>query len=117
MKKRRIITILPFKMEFALNGYASGLVMKRDLTFREANHIAKHILGIETDLTWIDFTDDKEELKELRQKLVEDISNLIKGNVGFDYISDEWCNGDALEDLIIAIFFNMLNYLSTNKIV
>ena len=117
MNKRKIIKLPPFKMQYAHNGYASGLVMKRKITFREANHIAKNILGISTDLTWNDWADDKEELKEMRNELVSDITKLINGDIGFDHISDEWACGEALEYLNVAIFFDMLLYLTNKGIV
>lgn len=117
MKKVKTIKLLPFKMDYWQNGYAKGLLMKRKITFQEANHIAQNILGISTELTWDDLTDDKEELKERKDELVSDITKLINGDIGFDYISEEWACGDALDDLNIAIFFDMLLYLNKKSIV
>lgn len=111
MEKNKKINMRPFKLHYACNGYADGLILKRALTFREANYIASEILGISTDLTWNDFADDKEELAERRKQLIEDISKLIEGEIGYDHISDEWACGEALENLMIAPFFDMLKYL------
>ena len=49
--------------------------------------------------------------------LTYDITQLITGNVGFDYISEEWANGDALECLNIAIFFDLFIYLIEKGII
>ena len=49
--------------------------------------------------------------------LTYDITQLITGNVGFDYISEEWANGDALESLNIAIFFDLFIYLIEKGII
>lgn len=111
------IKVRPFKLRYAHNGFADGLTLKRALTFREANHIASEILGLSTDLAWNDFVDDKEELKEQRNQLIKDISELIEGKVGYDYISDNWACGEALEDLNIAPFFSLLKYLIDKDII
>lgn len=116
MKTNKIIKLRPFKLHYALNGYADGLILKRALTFREANHIASKILGISTDLT-CDCFPDKEELRERKEQLIKDISELIEGKIGYDYISDEWACGEALEDLEIALFFDMLRYLISKDII
>lgn len=117
MKKIKTIKLPTFKMCYWGGGYASGLIMKRKITFREANHIAKNILGISTELTLDGFDDDKEELKEIKRELIRDITKLINGEVGFDYINEQWACGDAIEDLNIAIFFDMLLYLTKKSIV
>lgn len=117
MEKNKIIKVRPFKLHYACNGYADGLTLKRDLTFREANHIASEILGISTNLTWDDFADNKEELRERKKQLIKDISELIEGKIGYDYISDDWACGEALEDLAIAPFFDMLKYLISKDII
>lgn len=114
MKTNKIIKLRPFKLHYAFNGYADGLILKRALTFREANHITSKILGISTDLTCFP---DKEELRERKEQLIKDISELIEGKIGYDYISDEWACGEALEDLEIALFFDMLRYLISKDII
>lgn len=104
-------------MKYAPNGYALSLVLKRNLSFREANFIAVKILGISTELTFDDLSDDKEGLFDSKKQLVSDIENLITGECGFDYISDNWAMGDALEDLYPSIFFAMLKYLIDKDII
>jgi hypothetical protein len=115
--KIKKLNLRPFKLTYAPNGYALSLVLKRLLTFREANHIASKILGIPTELTFDDLSDDKEALLESKKQLVNDIQNLITGETGFDSISDSWANGDALEDLYPSIFFAMLKYLLDKDII
>lgn len=117
MEKNKKIKVRPFKLHYACNGYAEGLILKRTLNFREANHIASQILGLSTDLAWNDFVDNKEELREQRNQLIKDISELIEGKVGYDYISDNWACGQALEDLNIAPFFSLLKYLIDKDII
>jgi hypothetical protein len=108
---------LKFKTNFESNGFPSGLIMKRDLTFREANHLASSLLGINTSLTFDDCLDDKAEKKEMQQKLIEDITKLIKGNTGFDWISEEWANGEACDDLNITLFIPFIDYLIKKGII
>ena len=96
-------------------GYAQGVVLKRHISFNEAEFIANDILGIPTSLTWMDC--DKKELELKQNDLVYDITQLITGNVGFDYISRAWANGDALESLNIAIFFDLFIYLIEEGII
>ena len=84
-------------------------------SFNEAEFIANDILGIPTSLTWMDCS--KKELELKQNDLVYDITQLITGNVGFDYISRAWANGDALESLNIAIFFDLFIYLVEEGII
>ena len=96
-------------------GYAQGVILKRHISFNEAEFIANDILGIPTSLTWMDC--NKKELELKQNDLVYDITQLITGNVGFDYISRAWANGDALESLNIAIFFDLFIYLINEGII
>lgn len=114
--KKQIVKLRPFKIECGHNGFSSGLIMKREITFQEANHIMNKIFGIPTDLSLSDF-DDKEEFEERKHQLVKDISDLIKGDGGFDWISNEWANDEALDDLNPIIFIDMLRYLIQKDII
>lgn len=76
--------------------YAQGVVLKRHISFNEAEFIANDILGIPTNLTWMDCNEKELELKQ--NDLVYDITQLITGDVGFDYISRAWQIGMLLKD-------------------
>ena len=111
----KIIQIDHFKMNYEQNGYAHGLVLKRKLTFNEANHITNNILGINTRLTFDDL--EGEELKDAKNQLITDVYNLLAGEIGFDVFNDDWACGEAYEDFRIALLFDMLLYLSDRKII
>ena len=106
-----------FLMKYVSGGYARGVVLKRHISFSEAEFIANNILGINTSLTWNDYLEEEKELELKQNDLVYDITQLITGNVGFDYISRAWANGDALESLNIAIFFDLFIYLINEGII
>ena len=108
------IKFIQFFMKYNY-GYAHGVILKRHISFNEAEFIANDILGIPTSLTWMDC--NEKELEEKQNMLTYDITQLITGNVGFDYISEEWANGDALESLNIAIFFDLFIYLVEKGII
>ena len=113
--KIKKVSLRPFKLAYAPNGYAAGLVLKRHLTFREANHIASKILGLATELTFGDCF-DSDELKDSKKQLVSDVEDFINGNT-FNSLSDDWANGDAIDDIYPSIFFAMLKYLIDKDII
>ena len=117
MRKIKTIKLPTFKMYYWEGGYACGVVLKRHISFSEAEFIANNILGINTSLTWNDYLEEEKELELKQNDLVYDITQLITGNVGFDYISRAWANGDALECLNIAIFFDLFIYLIEEGII
>lgn len=69
------------------NPYIRGLVMKRDLTKREACYIYRNIFLFNLDLSLEDF-DSKEERDYFYKDITDTLNNYIKGEVEYDNLCE-----------------------------
>ncbi len=104
MKKgnTKTIPLQPIKTKVHFD-FIEGLVLKRDVTVREARHILKKLLGIN-----INNREDHEyawEYREYNEGLTQDVNKWLKGEIGDEAIQDYAydCSDESLG------FWNCLN--------
>jgi hypothetical protein len=115
------ITLKPIKCirQSANNPYMHGLVMKRDLTTREACHIYREIYLFNLDLSLEDF-DNREEKECFYKDITETMNSYIKGDIGWDVLcrATNCCNYDDDESgASIASQLKLVEYLQKRGVI
>lgn len=101
------------------NPYMRGLVMKRDVTVREACHIYRNIFLFDLDLSLEDF-DSREERDYFYRDITEAMNNYIKGDVSWNSLCDAtYCYDDDDDDsgASIASHLKLVEYLQKRGVI
>lgn len=112
------ITLKPVKCirQSKNNPYMRGLVMKRDVTNREACHIYRNIFLFNLDLSLNDF-EDKEEKDYFYQDITEKMNAYIKGDCGWDALCEAtYCYDDEDDGASVASHIKLVEYLQKRGI-
>ena len=114
------ITLKPVKCmrQSKNNPYMRGLVMKRDLTTREACHIYRDIFLFNIDLV-IDDCEGREELKNFYKEITDSLNCYIKGDCGYSSLCDVTYCYDVDEDggISIAAHLKLAEYLQKKGVI
>lgn len=113
------ITLKPIKCirQSANNPYMRGLVMKRDLTTREACHIYREIYLFNLDLSLDDF-DSKEEKNYFYKDITDKMNDYIKGDVSWNDLCDTtYCYDDDESGASIASQLKLVEYLQKKGVI
>jgi hypothetical protein len=113
------ITLNPIKCirQSRNNPYMRGLVMKRDLTTREACHIYRNIFLFNLDLSLSDF-DSKEEKDDFYKDITEKMNYYIKGDVCWNDLCDAtYCYDDDERGPSIASHLKLVEYLQKKGVI
>ena len=98
------------------NPYMYGLLMKRDLTVKEACHIYRNIFLFNIDLSLDE--SDAEEKKEYYIAITKAMNNYIKGDIGWSTLCDEtYCYDDDEMGPSVASCLKLTEYLQQKGIV
>ena len=93
------------------NPYIRGLVMKRNLTVREACHVYRNIFLFDLDLSLADF-ETKEERDYFYKDITNTLNNYIKGEVGYRDLCDvTYCYDDDDFGISIGAHIKLVEYL------
>lgn len=99
------------------NPYMRGLVMKRNLTRREACHIYREIFLFNLDLSLDDFEDSLEK-DNFYTEITEAMNNWIKGDVGWTTICDAtYCYDDDEMGPSAASCLKLVEYLQKREVI
>lgn len=106
------ITLSPFEVKIARNGYWYGLCLTRDLTLSEALYIADRALVINTDTIINDWQsredEEPDEIEDEKEGFISDIQGLITGDSTWDAFTNKWTYDEGLEDIYPAMFIQLL---------
>ena len=119
MELKRTIKLKPVKAfrQSENNPYMNGLLMKRDLTTREACHIYRNIFLFNIDLSLDDY-DSEEEKKGYYEDITKAMNNYIKGMIGWGTLCDEtYCYDDDEMGPSVASCLKLTEYLQQKNIV
>lgn len=95
------------------NPYIRGLVMKRNLTVREACHVYRNIFLFDLDLSLADF-ETKDERDYFYKDITNTLNNYIKGEVGYRDLCDvTYCYDDDndISSISIGAHIKLVEYL------
>lgn len=99
------------------NPYMRGLVMKRELTTREACHIYRDIFLFNLDLA-ISECFDKDEKTEFYKDITEELDLYIKGEASWNALCDvTGCYADDDDTPSIAAHLKLAEYLQQREII
>ena len=99
------------------NPYMRGLVMKRDLTVREACHIYRDIFLFNLDLCLNDF-EDREEKNDFYAEITEKMNGYIKGDYSYHDLCDAtYCYDDDSEGVSIGAHLKLVEYLQKREVI
>lgn len=99
------------------NPYMRGLVMKRELTTREACHIYRDIFLFNLDLA-ISECFDKEEKTEFYKDITEELNLYIQGDTTWNALYDvTGCYSDNDEAPSIAAHLKLAEYLQQREVI
>lgn len=113
---KKTIKLSPVKVTYTSgNNIPSGVVMKRDVTQREARHILENILGF-------NITDEIEglepdEREDFRNEYTDVINKYIKGEADWPYLCEACCCYDDVDCISYAPFLWMVSYLQEKGII
>lgn len=113
------ITLKPIKCirQSANNPYMRGLVMKRELTTREACHIYREIYLFNLDLSLDDF-ESKEERAGFYKDITQTMNNYIKGDCSWnDLCEATYCYDDDESGASIASQLKLVEYLQKKGVI
>lgn len=115
------ITLNPVKVirQSKNNPYMRGLVMKRDVTNREACHIYMEIFLFNLDLSLDDF-ESREEKEDFYKDITEKMNLYIKGDIGWNSLCDAtYCYEDPDDDRgpSIASHLKLVEYLQRKSVI
>ena len=114
------ITLKPIKCirQSENNPYMRGLVMKRDLTVREACHIYREIFLFDLDYSLSDF-ENKDEKDYFYKDITNTLNDYIKGDVGYNALCDATYCYDQDDDrgLSIACHLKLVEYLQKRQVI
>ena len=119
------ITLKPVRCirQSANNPYMRGLVMKRDLTTREACHIYRNIFLFNIDLALNDYDYEGAEGAEEKRQYYKDITDImnayIKGDADWSRLCDEtYCyDDDETGGVSIAAHLKLVEYLQSREVI
>lgn len=103
------------KLEMQSNGFAKGLILKRDVSLRECKHIMRNLLGVE--LNDRDCFCELWEYKEYNDSLVRDVNNWLKGNFEDTALMQEYALDCCDEPIGIMNLVPIIKYLKTKDII
>lgn len=115
----KTITLNPVKCirQSKNNPYMRGIVMKRDVTTREACHIYRNIFLYNLDLSLNDF-EDKDEKDYFYQDITEKMNAYIKGDVGQGTLNDAtYCYDDDDFGISIGAHLKLVEYLQKRGVI
>lgn len=115
----RKISLKPIKAirQSKQNPYMRGLVMKRDLTIREACHIYREIFLFDLDLSLNDF-ESKDEKDYFYNDITEKMNSYIKGYVGWrDLCEATYCWDDDDTGASVASHLKLAEYLQKRDVI
>ena len=100
------------------NPYMRGLIMKRDLSVREACHIYRNILLFNLDITICGF-DNIEEKNDFYEEITDAMNAYIKGNASYGELCDTtYCYDDDGEGGVsIAAHLKLVEYLQKKGVI
>lgn len=99
------------------NPYMRGLVLKRDVTTREACHIYRNILLFNLDLSLDDF-EDNEEKKFFYSDITEKMNSYLRGDVGWNSLTDAtYCYDDDDTGASVASHLKLVEYLQKRRVI
>ena len=113
------ITLKPVKCirQSKQNPYMRGLVMKRDLTVREACHIYRNIFLFDIDLS-LDDSESKEERDAFYQDITKIMNGYIKGNRSWhDLCEATYCYDDDDDGASVASHLKLVEYLQKKGVI
>ncbi len=111
MKKFNLGTI---KVDMENNGFPKGLILKRDVTVREARYIMFNLLGINI---WVrEDCETNEEYKEYNDALTSVVNSWLIGEYD-DYALMEYAGDCADEQLGLMNMIPILNYLKKKSVI
>lgn len=114
------ITLKPIKCirQSANNPYMRGLVMKRELTTREACHIYREIFLFDLDYALADF-DSKEERDYFYKDITNTMNSYIKGEAGWNTLCDgTYCyEYDGVTGPSVASCLKLVEYLQKKEVI
>lgn len=94
-----------------------ALVLKRDLTVREACHCLRNIMGFDIDLS-IDEFETREERDDFRREITEVFNDYLRGKSDWSSLCDiTYCYDYDGEGLPIACILYLMEYLIKKGIV
>ncbi len=117
----KTITLKPVKCirQSKNNPYMRGLVMKRNLTTREACHIYRNILLFNLDLSLDDF-ESREERDYFYKDITDTMNAYIKGDAGWRSLCDATYCYDVDDDDTgpsIAAHLKLAQYLQEKNVI
>jgi hypothetical protein len=99
------------------NPYMRGLVMKRDLTNREACHVYREIYLFNLDLSLNDF-ESKEEKDDFYADITEKMNGYIKGDYSWnDLCEATYCYDEDDNGASVASQLKLVEYLQSKNII
>ena len=113
------ITLQPVKVvrQSKNNPYMRGLVVKRELTVREACHIYREIYLFNLDLS-LDDIDSKEERDDFYKDITEKMNDYIKGDASWsDLCEATYCYDDDDNGASIASPLKCVEYLQSKNVI
>ena len=113
------ITLNPVKVirQSKNNPYMRGLVIKRDLTTREACYIYRNIFLFDLDFSLDDF-DSKAEKEDFYGDITEKMNSYLKGEVGWrDLCNATYCYDDDDDGASIASHIKLVEYLQKKGVI
>lgn len=113
------ITLKPVKVirQSKSNPYMRGLVIKRDLTTREACYIYRNIFLFNLDLSLDDF-DSKAEKEYFYGDITEKMNRYLKGEAGWgDLCNATYCYDDDDDGASIASHIKLVEYLQKKGVI
>ena len=103
------------KLEMEFNGFAKGLILKRDVSLRECKHIMRNLLGI--DINGRDCFNELWEYKEYNENLVRNVNDWLKGNFEDTALMHEYAIDCYDEPIGIMNLVPIIKYLKTKDII
>lgn len=113
------ITLVPVKCikQSKNNPYMRGLLMKRDLSVREACHIYRNILLFDLNISLCDF-DNMEEKNDFYKGITNAMNAYIKGDASYSTLCDTtYCYDDDEDGVSIAAHLKLVEYLQKKGVI
>ena len=96
----------------ANNGFWTGLVLNKHLTFDEAYFIANSALGINMDLLSDDWRarriDEEENVSDEIDEFTSDVEGLLTGEITWDLFTNRWTCDENMDDICPMMFIHMV---------
>lgn len=102
------------KIEMQSNGFAKGLILKRDVSLRECKHIMRNLLGI--DINDRDCFNELWEYEEFNENLVIDVNKWLRGDCEDHILMADYAY-DSYEPLGCMNLVPIIAYLKSKGII